>query len=190
MGWRLSRITTKSGDGGHTALADGSRLSKAAPRIAALGDVDELNAHIGLARATAPEHRLAPMLVYIQQQLFDLGRDLAVPQDPRFESEAVAWLDHCVHALNAALPPLREFILPGGGAFAAQLHVCRTVCRRAERSVVFLAENDNVSVVLQQYLNRLSDVLFIAARVANLEGGHPETLWEREREAPHLHEAL
>jgi cob(I)alamin adenosyltransferase len=174
----LTRIYTKLGDGGETHLGDMSRVPKTDPRIEAYGEVDELGAHLGVA-LTLPglPERTAAWLRRIQNDLFDVGADLAVPSgDPRerlrLEGEQVAWLEACCDEVNAELEPLRSFVLSGGTPAAAWLHVCRTICRRAERRVVALG--DAASPETRRYLNRLSDLLFILARDAN-DGEEP--LW-------------
>ena len=174
----LTRIYTKLGDAGETHLGDMSRVPKTHPRIEAYGTVDELNAQIGVALAAGdlPE-RYAQWLRRVQNDLFDVGADLAVPHGGdrerlRVSAEHVTWLESACDEINAKLEPLRSFVLPGGTAAAAQLHVCRTVCRRAERRAL-LVEDSNPEVV--RYLNRLSDLLFILSRGAN-DGEEP--LWE------------
>jgi cob(I)alamin adenosyltransferase len=177
----LTRIYTRLGDGGETHLGDMSRVPKTHPRIEAYGTVDELSAHLGVALATGglPD-RYADWLRRIQNDLFDLGADVSVPLDEpsgrerlRVSAEQVGWLEQRCDEVNAQLEPLKSFVLPGGTPAAAQLHVCRTVCRRAERLAVACAELLNPEVV--RYLNRLSDLLFILSRGAN-EGREP--LWE------------
>ena len=175
----LTRIYTKLGDGGETHLGDRSRVSKADPRIEAYGQVDELGAHLGVA-LTLPDlpARTGEWLRHIQHDLFDLGADLAVPGEDarerlRLLGEQVAWLEARCDEVNATLEPLRSFVLSGGTPAAAWLHVCRTVCRRAERRVVALGEAASPQTI--RYLNRLSDLLFILARDAN-RGDEP--LWE------------
>jgi cob(I)alamin adenosyltransferase len=179
----LTRIYTKLGDHGETHLGDMSRVAKTHPRIEAYGDVDELNAQIGVA-LTAPglPDRYSGWLAAIQNDLFDVGADLAVPpgggrERLRVSPRQVAWLERACDEVNDTLEPLRSFILPGGSRAAAQLHVCRTVCRRAERRAVALANEDGEEVGEEviRYLNRLSDLLFILARGAN-DGSEP--LWE------------
>jgi cob(I)alamin adenosyltransferase len=174
----LTRIYTKLGDGGETHLGDMSRVPKTHPRIEAYGDVDELNAHIGVALALtdAPE-QYATWLQRVQNDLFDVGADLSVPHGGererlRVSADQVTWLEGICDEVNATLKPLRSFVLPGGKPAAAQLHVCRTVCRRAERRAL-LVEDSNPEVV--RYLNRLSDLLFILSRGAN---AGDEPLWE------------
>jgi cob(I)alamin adenosyltransferase len=175
----LTRIYTRLGDGGETHLGDMSRVAKNHPRIEAYGTVDELNAHIGLA-LTVPglPEGYAPWLRHIQNDLFDLGADISVPEDPgrqrlRVLPEQTGWLEERCDEINAQLPALRSFLLPGGTPAAAQLHVCRTVCRRAERLAIGLG--DQISPEVVRYLNRLSDLLFILSRGAN-RGEEP--LWE------------
>jgi cob(I)alamin adenosyltransferase len=174
----LTRIYTKLGDGGETHLGDMSRVPKTHPRIEAYGDVDELNAHIGVALTlTGLPERYATWLRRVQNDLFDVGADLAVPHGGdrerlRVNADQVTWLEGACDEVNATLAPLKSFILPGGTPAAAQLHVCRTVCRRAERRAL-LVEESNPEVV--RYLNRLSDLLFILSRGAN---GGEEPLWE------------
>jgi cob(I)alamin adenosyltransferase len=174
----LTRIYTRLGDGGETHLGDMSRVPKTHPRIEAYGDVDELNSQIGVALATAglPE-RHGEFLRRVQNDLFDAGADLSVPPGDkrerlRLRAEQVTWLEHACDEVNDTLSPLKSFVLPGGSAAAAQLHVCRTVCRRAERRAL-LVEDASPEVV--RYLNRLSDLLFILSRAAN-HGDEP--LWE------------
>jgi len=181
----LTRIYTRRGDAGETDLGDRSRVSKADPRIEAYGAVDELGAHLGVA-LTLPglPARTADWLRRIQNDLFDVGADLAVPgSDPRerlrIVPEQVAWLEACCDEVNATLAPLRSFVLSGGTPGGAWLHVCRTVCRRAERRVV--AMGDAASAEALRYLNRLSDLLFILARDAN---GGDEPLWEPGKSRP------
>ena len=177
----LTRIYTRLGDGGETHLGDMSRVPKTHPRIEAYGDIDELNALVGVALAQPgfPE-RLAPWLKRIQNDLFDCGADLSVPEGGdrerlRVVPEQTAWLEERCDEINAELPNLRSFVLPGGTAAAAQLHVCRTVCRRAERRALGV-EDANPEVV--RYLNRLSDLLFILSRAANHATTGTEPLWE------------
>jgi cob(I)alamin adenosyltransferase len=174
----LTRIYTKLGDGGETHLGDMSRVPKTHPRIEAYGEIDELNAQIGVTLTVdglPADH--AARLRRIQNDLFDLGADLSVPESDgrdrlRVRPEQVTWLEEACDAVNATLEPLRSFVLPGGTPAAAHLHVCRTVCRRAERRAL-LVEGANPEVV--RYLNRLSDLLFILSRAAN---GAEEPLWE------------
>jgi cob(I)alamin adenosyltransferase len=178
----LTRIYTRLGDGGETHLGDMSRVPKTDPRIEAYGTVDELNAQLGvalLAPDLPPEH--AERLRRIQNDLFDVGADISVPQGDakdrlRVIPEQTAWLERACDEVNADLPALRSFVLPGGTPSAAQLHVCRTVCRRAERRTI--ACGDAVSAECVRYLNRLSDLLFILSRALNVAAGDGEPLWE------------
>jgi cob(I)alamin adenosyltransferase len=174
---RLTRIYTRGGDRGETSLGDGSRVSKLDPLVRAYGAVDELNSVLGWARVAAPDERL----VRVQNELFDLGADLCVPyaEDDgrlRISHDAVARLEADCDAVNAGLPELRSFVLPGGSEAAARLHVARAVCRRAERDVLAAAEERSVNQVAAVYLNRLGDLLFILARAANADGDEP--LWK------------
>ncbi len=186
MGHRLSAIVTRTGDDGSTGLGDGTRTGKDAPRIEAIGEIDELNAHIGLLRAelaadpaaAAVAAALQGDLAEIQHGLFDLGAELAVPGTTRLSASRVERLDARIAQVNASLPPLREFILPGGTRAAAQAHVCRTVCRRAERAIVRLARTEPVGEPARRYLNRLSDWFFVAARAIQRGAGGGEPQWE------------
>jgi cob(I)alamin adenosyltransferase len=178
----LTRIYTRLGDGGETHLGDMSRVPKTHPRIEAYGTVDELNAQLGLALAQGvlPE-RFVPWLQRIQNDLFDVGADISVPHGGdrerlRLAAEQTAWLEQACDEINAELPNLKSFVLPGGTSAAAQLHVCRTVCRRAERRTI--ACGDEVNAECVRYLNRLSDLLFIRSRAANVATGNEEPLWE------------
>jgi cob(I)alamin adenosyltransferase len=183
MGNRLSKIVTRTGDGGSTGLADGSRAGKNEPRIAALGDVDELNSMLGLLLADGLPADIAEELVSIQHDLFDCGGEMAIPGYAAVTEAQVGRLDAWLEVHNAPLLPLKEFILPGGHRSAALTHLARTVCRRAERSVVALAraeaETKPVNPLTLQYLNRLSDYLFILARVFNLRAGCGDVLWQK-----------
>ena len=185
---RLTRIYTRTGDGGDTGLVTGARVRKHALRVAAYGDVDETNACLGLARLhTQDDESLDPLLARIQNDLFDLGADLATPQEGlaegvtplRTTGAQVTALEQAIDRLNADLSPLNSFVLPGGTAASAALHQARTVCRRAERTAVALAdlEGETVSPDALKYLNRLSDLLFVAARYAN-DGGRGDVLWK------------
>jgi cob(I)alamin adenosyltransferase len=180
----LSRIYTKSGDAGETGLGDGTRVPKDAARVAAYGEVDELNAVLGLLTATCPDAPEFPLLRRIQNDLFDVGGDLCVPPTPNEQPGAclritpgqAEHLEAAIDRLNDDLPALRSFILPGGSPAAAWLHLARTVCRRAERSVVTLMRTEPVNPAVLVYLNRLSDFLFVLSRVAN-GGGSGDVLW-------------
>jgi cob(I)alamin adenosyltransferase len=179
---RLDRIYTRAGDAGETSLADGTRVPKSHPRIDAFGTVDELNALLGLALARGVPPEFRPWLERIQNELFDLGADLAVPladakrERLRVAPEQVHRLEELSDRVNAELSPLRSFVLPGGTEAAALLHLARTVCRRAERLVVALDSTEPVNPAALAYLNRLSDFLFLLARAANT--GRAEPLWK------------
>lgn len=172
MGNRISKVYTRTGDHGETGLADGSRLPKAHPRIAAMGDVDELNSHIGLLRAQALPADTDRLLERIQHELFELGAELAVPGQARLGPAQVEALEQALDAINDHLPPLKEFILPGGGPAAAQAFVTRAVCRRAERSLWHVHHEAALSEAALGYVNRLSDLLFVVGRqLARLDAG-------------------
>ncbi|MEK7945384.1 cob(I)yrinic acid a,c-diamide adenosyltransferase [Pigmentiphaga sp. YJ18] len=181
MGHRLSVIATRTGDDGTTGLATGPRVDKDSPRIAAIGDVDELNSALGLLATEALPQDIAHDLLDIQHDLFDLGGELSMPGQALLAEARVAHLDGLLADYNARLPPLREFVLPGGSRPAALAHLARTVCRRAERAVVALARVETVHAPVRQYLNRLSDLLFVLARAINQDAGTPEVLWRSGR---------
>lgn len=178
------KIYTKTGDRGETGLVGGRRLGKDALRIRATGEIDELNALLGLFRAQNRRHKkLDAMLRDLQKELFDLGADLATPLDskvavPRISEEQVTKLEKMIDELDEKLPPLKNFILPGGSFLAAQLHVARAVCRRAERTIVALQKREKINKTLVKYVNRLSDLLFMMARFANKLDGREEELWK------------
>lgn len=179
MGHRLSKIVTRTGDDGSTGLGDGQRIGKDSLRIAVLGEVDELNSQLGLVLCEALPDAVSACLTACQHELFELGGELCIPGHLAIFEPHLARLDTALAEFNAALPPLKEFILPGGSRAAALLHVARTLCRRAERSLVALTRSENVSPLAQQYLNRLSDLLFVLARVVNRGNGCPDVLWQR-----------
>lgn len=181
---RLTRIYTRTGDDGSTALGSGARIAKDHLRVACYGTVDELNAQLGVVLCQLPPESLAIPLSRIQNDLLHLGADLCVTEAdklarplPRIEERHVDWLEELIDAWNEKLPALENFILPGGSPAAAQLHVARTVCRRAERLLVTLAREEAVGDWTLRYLNRLSDALFVLARAANLISGDPDRLW-------------
>ena len=183
---RLDRIYTRGGDLGETSLGDGHRVAKHNARVAAYGTVDELNAALGVARLYSADVVWDAWLVRIQNDLFDVGADLCVPPPPeddekhrsrlRVSPEQVAWLEGCIDEINASLPPLTSFVVPGGTPLSAHLHVARTICRRAERDAVALAATEPMTPEVITYLNRLSDLLFVLGRAANGDGG--ETTWK------------
>ena len=167
MGKRLTQIATRTGDDGTTGLGDNTRVSKASARPMAMGDVDELNSHIGLLLCEDMPADVRELLIDIQHQLFNLGGELSIPGFELLKDEALAQLDDALERHNATLPRLQEFILPAGARAAAQAHICRTVARRAERAVVALGEHEAVRDAPRRYLNRLSDLMFVLARVLN-----------------------
>ena len=181
MGNRLSKISTRTGDDGTTGLGDGSRTAKDSLRIHALGDVDELNSFVGLLLCEDMPPETREKLVSIQHDLFDLGGELCIPGYQMIKDEHVARLDGLVEHYNAELPMLKEFILPAGSRGASLAHVCRTVCRRAERSIVALSSSDSINPQPRQYVNRLSDLMFVLARVLNRFAGGSDVLWQHER---------
>jgi cob(I)alamin adenosyltransferase len=185
MANRLSQIATRTGDDGTTGLGDGQRVPKDHLRVQAMGDVDELNSNIGVLLAEPLPDDVRELLVVIQHELFNLGGELSMPGFELLKADAVVRLDDALAQHNAELPRLKEFILPAGTRSGAIAHVCRTVARRAERAVVALAAHEAVNVAPRQYLNRLSDLLFVLSRVlnrANLDGlGGDDVYWQSER---------
>lgn len=184
MANRLSVIATRTGDDGSTGLGDGSRVSKDALRIVALGEVDELNSVVGLLNTETLPADVASDLLSLQHDLFDIGAELCIPGHIALTTAHVARLDERLAHYNSALPPLREFILPGGSRGAALAHVARTTCRRAERAIVALAHTETVSVLLRQYLNRLSDLMFVLARYLNRDLNVPDIFWSSAQSRP------
>lgn len=188
----IGRIYTKTGDGGQTGLVGGQRVSKDAQRIEVYGTVDELNSFVGLARISAREARLDAfegILERIQHELFNLGSVLATlpadlhPKQPRITSETIGQLEREIDEYNEGLPSLRSFVLPGGSRICAELHVCRTVCRRAERALVTLSHEEDIPIEALLYLNRLSDAMFVWSRWVNLKLGVAEALWQPNKAA-------
>jgi cob(I)alamin adenosyltransferase len=185
MGHRLSKIVTRTGDDGSTGLGDGTRVAKDALRVEAMGSVDELNCALGaLLSAQLSIANFQDCLIEIQHDLFDLGGELAIPGTRLIEPPRVAWLDEQIEHFNTGLPPLKEFVLPGGGTAASACHVARAICRRAERRCWALAHSESVGAASLQYLNRLSDLLFVLARVLARAHSGGEPLWRRKRDAP------
>ncbi|HUV98641.1 MAG TPA: cob(I)yrinic acid a,c-diamide adenosyltransferase [Gallionella sp.] len=178
---RLSKITTRTGDSGSTGLADGTRLGKDHARIAVLGSVDELNSQLGVLLAEQLTPDIRAVLLQMQNDLFDLGGAFALPTQDVFAEGKIAWLDEQLAHYNADLPPLREFILPGGSRAGALCHVARTVARRAERDLAVLSQRDAVPQHALPYLNRLSDLLFVLSRCINRAQAVAETLWRRDK---------
>ena len=184
MGNRLSRIYTRTGDDGSTGLGDGSRVGKDSARVAAYGTVDEANSTIGLLLAAGVPDDIRDLLTMVQHQLFDLGGELCIPGHAAIDDADIDRLEQQLDHYNDALPPLKEFILPGGGDAAARCHIARTVVRRAERETVALARVETVRPQPIRYLNRLSDLLFVLARVLARASGHGEVTWQHERRKP------
>lgn len=187
------KIYTRTGDEGETGLFGGGRTSKASPRVEAYGAVDELNAFLGLAVAALEGGDTTDHLQVLQHDLFSIGSALSAPPSrprrrrpdvPRIPEERIEEMEGWIDAAEEELEPLRAFILPGGAPGAAHLHVCRTVCRRAERAVVRLAEDDEVDPAILRYLNRLSDLLFVLARLENRRAGRPDVPWDKEGGRP------
>jgi cob(I)alamin adenosyltransferase len=181
MGNRLSRIYTRTGDDGTTGLGDGSRVAKDSARVAAYGTVDEANSTLGLLLACEVPDDIRELLTAVQHQLFDLGGELCIPGHAAIHDADIERLENHLDRYNDPLPPLRDFILPGGGEAAARCHVARTVVRRAEREAVTLSRHEAVRPQAIRYLNRLSDLLFVLARVLARASGHGEVLWHHDR---------
>lgn len=181
MGYRLTRIYTRTGDKGSTGLSDGTRVAKDHPRIEAIGEVDELNCVLGLLLSHELPKDIHHSLSEIQQTLFDIGAELSLPENTRLETDPVEKLEQQLEMYNATLPPLREFILPGSTEASARCHLARAVCRRAERRVITLSHDETVNPNVLAYLNRLSDLLFVISRVlTRLSNGH-EIYWRSPR---------
>jgi cob(I)alamin adenosyltransferase len=183
MSNRLSTIVTRTGDDGTTGLGDGSRTPKDALRVQAMGDVDELNSQIGVLLTEPMPEPVRSLLTGVQHDLFDLGGELCIPGHTMVTAAHLARLDTALAQFNADLPRLVEFILPGGSRPAAIAHVCRTVARRAERTVVALGKSETVAELPRQYLNRLSDLMFVLARVLNRSAGGADVLWQQRKNA-------
>ena len=181
MGHRLSKIYTRTGDDGTTGLGDGNRVAKDHPRVEAMGAVDELNSVLGLLLTESLPQSIEMCLHRVQHTLFDIGGELAIPGYVLVKQDQPGTLEQMLDTLNADLAPLKEFILPGGSRAAACCHLARSVCRRAERRVHTLAGDEEVSAVSRQYLNRLSDLLFVVARSLNRAERHADVLWRHER---------
>ena len=183
MSNRLTQIATRTGDNGTTGLGDNTRVSKDSLRVHAMGDVDELNSNIGVLLCEDMPDGVRTLLIEVQHQLFNLGGELSIPGYELLKPEAVALLDAALEEHNAALPRLAEFILPAGSRAASLAHVCRTVARRAERAVVALDQAETLKESPRQYLNRLSDLLFVLSRVLNRMNGGDDVYWKSERMA-------
>ena len=181
MGKRLTQIATRTGDDGSTGLGDNTRVSKNSGRPHAMGDVDELNSHIGLLLCENLPPDVRELLIDVQHQLFNLGGELSIPGFELLKDDALLQLDNALAQYNAQLPRLEEFILPAGNRAAAQAHICRTVARRAERAVVALQASEAMRAAPRQYLNRLSDLLFVLSRVLNRMDGGDDVYWKSAR---------
>lgn len=181
MGNRLSKIVTHTGEKGETGLGNGERVSKDALRVHALGEVDELNSYIGLLLCESLSEEIQTQLRTIQQDLFDFGGELSIPGLVLIYTMHITELEKKLIQYNKTLPPLENFILPGGTRSAALMHVCRTVCRRVERTIVNLHHLEPLNANVLSYINRLSDMFFVLARVLNQAHAQPEPLWEQKR---------
>ncbi len=181
MGYRLSKIATRTGDDGTTGLGNGKRTSKDGPRIEAIGQVDELNSTIGVLLTEPMPDNVREQLIGIQHDLFDLGGELCIPGFENLHESQVARLDALLDEHNAGLSRLQEFVLPGGSRGAAYAHLARTVCRRAERALVALGNAEEVRPDCRRYLNRLSDLLFVLSRVLNAHAGVGDVMWQKDR---------
>lgn len=180
MANRLSKIYTRTGDNGTTGLGDGSRVNKDSLRVEAMGHVDELNAVIGILLTEPLSETIAATLTRVQHDLFDLGGEICIPGFEMVKAERIQALEQTLDQLNEQLQPLKEFILPGGSRAAAYCHLARTVCRRAERQLTRLSREEAVTPVSLQYLNRLSDLLFVMCRILNKDAGKADVLWKNE----------
>lgn len=178
MGNRLSKIYTRTGDKGTTGLSDGSRVAKDSIRIIAIGSVDELNSAIGIVVSCNHDKDSNNLLTEIQHKLFNIGGELSLPGHALVEDKDVTWLENQLDELNENLQPLKDFILPGGSLTASYCHLARSICRRAERDLITLGHQEDISPVILQYLNRLSDLLFVLARHINKQENHPDVLWD------------
>ncbi|OGT30487.1 MAG: ATP:cob(I)alamin adenosyltransferase [Gammaproteobacteria bacterium RBG_16_51_14] len=181
MGKRLTKIVTRTGDDGTTGLGDGTRIDKSSARIAAIGDIDELNSLLGVLVAAGVADDIAGYLLNIQHRLFDIGGEIAIPGTSKISPEYVERLEDLIDTYNRDLPPLQEFILPGGSMPGAICHSARSVCRRAERSLIKVARTEYINPDTFIYINRLSDLLFVFARILNRKNGDKEVYWNKDR---------
>jgi cob(I)alamin adenosyltransferase len=179
MGNRLSKIYTKTGDSGTTGLGDGSRISKASDRINAIGEIDELNCNIGLLLNHELREDMKRLMIDIQHDLFVVGGELSIPGSTFVEETSVKKLEDAIDQYNKELPPLKEFILPGGSSAASAAHLCRAVCRRAERATLEIEPSESINHDLTSYINRLSDLFFVVARIISKDSSVGEILWQR-----------
>jgi cob(I)alamin adenosyltransferase len=182
MGNRLSKIYTRTGDQGTTSLGDGTRIDKDSLRVEAMGDVDELNAVLGLLLTENLPEKLTATLTEIQHDLFNMGAEICIPNYAVLKQASIDALENVIDTLNSELEPLKEFILPGGTKAAAVCHLARTVCRRAERKLIALHKQENVTEISLKYLNRLSDLLFVMCRIINKHAGVDDVLWKNEQQ--------
>jgi cob(I)alamin adenosyltransferase len=185
MGHRLSKIYTRTGDKGTTGLGDGKRVDKDSLRIEVIGQLDELNCAVGMVLVHQLREAVRDLLSEVQHKLFDMGGELSMPGHEVIKEEDVAALERELDAFNAELPPLKEFILPGGGPAAAACHLARAICRRAERHMVRLVRQEDINPHAQAYLNRLSDLLFVLCRILARDEGGKEVMWRHERKRLH-----
>jgi len=185
VGYRLSRIYTRTGDSGTTGMADGSRVAKDSLRMQAIGEVDELNSMLGIVINRCAAGEVKENLITIQHDLFNLGGQLAMPDYEMLQQARIEWLEQTLDAMNGELTPLKEFILPGGAEPASYCHLARAICRRAERALVSLSQAETTKAELAAYINRLSDWLFVAARYLNKQQGEQEVYWQSGRIATH-----
>jgi len=181
MGYRLSKIYTRTGDKGTTGMADGRRIDKDDIQVNVIGDVDELNSIMGMLICKTDDKDIAELFFTIQHDLFNLGGQISMPEMSLLSAQRTEWLEQQLDEMNKDLPPLKEFILPGGTEAAATCHLARSVSRRAERNIVSLSKKINISSDVQSYINRLSDFLFVAARVLSRQQGGEEVYWNSER---------
>ena len=180
MANRLSKIYTRTGDSGTTGLGDGTRVAKDSLRVVAMGDVDELNSVIGLLLTEPVSAKIKDCLTRVQHDLFDMGGEICMPGYDLIKPERVTDLENLLDEWNDTLSPLKEFILPGGSRAAAYCHLARTICRRAERQMTTLNAHEKITDISLQYINRLSDLLFVLCRILNKEAGVPDVLWQNE----------
>ena len=183
MANRLSKIYTRTGDGGSTGLGDGTRVAKDSLRVVAMGDVDELNSVIGLLLTEPISNKIRDCLTRVQHDLFDMGGEICMPGYAMIKAERVTALETVLDEWNDTLSPLKEFILPGGSRAASYCHLARTVCRRAERTMTTLNNQEKITEISLQYINRLSDLLFVLCRILNKEAGVPDVLWNNTHKA-------
>ena len=183
MGNRLTKIYTRTGDSGETGLGDGSRIAKTASRVEAMGNADELNSVLGILVDEPLPEPISECLFNVQHTLFDIGGELSIPGHNLVKPDQVVYLEQTLDQLNKDLPPLKDFILPGGARSAAVCHLARSVCRRLERSLFAVDDQQSVTTVTLQYVNRLSDLLFVIARTLNQKAGEPDVLWDHVRQS-------